>query len=95
MASTLMAEQLAVAESQRTESDRLQRAATVLASFVLIPSLVAAVFGANVSLPAANTKAGLTAMVLFMFGFGLASWWFAARDSFRCVATLASRMAWA
>jgi hypothetical protein len=54
MASTMMAKQLALAERQQAESDRLQRAGTILAAFVLIPGLIAAVYGANLRLPGAN-----------------------------------------
>lgn len=63
-----------IAEEQRFEGEKLQRAGTLLASVVLVPGLVAAVYGANVPVPGSDNAQGVTAMVLFMLGGGLSTW---------------------
>jgi cytochrome c biogenesis protein CcdA len=74
--------QAAAAEAQeatvrdaQTASDRFQRRLTIVGAAVLIPALVAAVYGANVKLPGKNQPRGLAAMLFFMLGFGLVTWW--------------------
>lgn len=64
-----------IAEGQRFEGEKLQRTGTLLASVVLVPGLVAAVYGANLPVPGRDNAQGVTAMVLFMLGGGLSTWW--------------------
>lgn len=81
MASALSTQQFVIAEKhrrldedRRTEGEKLQRAGTVLASLVLVPGLVAAIYGANVPVPGSEHPQGVMAMLLFMLGGGLLTW---------------------
>ena len=81
MASALTTQQFVIAEKhrrldeeRRTEGEKLQRAGTVLASLILVPGLVAAIYGANVPVPGRDHPQGVMAMLLFMLGGGLLTW---------------------
>lgn len=61
-----IARQLAASQEQRERADRLEGTVTRLTAFLLVPTLVAAVFGANVELPGdgwVRTAIMLVAMV--------------------------------
>ena len=49
---------------------RLQRVATLVASAILVPALVASIFGANVPVPGQGTRRGWWAMTALMVGGG-------------------------
>ena len=67
--------QFAVAGEQQNATERFQRRATVVGAAVLIPALVAGIFGANVELPGKDEVRGLVAMIFFMVGLGAGTWW--------------------
>jgi CorA-like Mg2+ transporter protein len=64
-----------VVSDQQEASDKFQRRATIVGSAVLIPALVAGVFGANVYVPGKDEPRGLVAMLLFMVALGVGTWW--------------------
>lgn len=68
-------QQQEVAEAQRVSVERFQRRVTIVGSAVLIPALVASVYGANVELPGEEAPQGLAAMLFFMAGLGVGTWW--------------------
>ncbi len=71
MASALTTQQFVIAEERRAEGERLQQLGTALASIVLVPSLIAAIYGANLPVPGGHQTQGVMAMVMFMLGGGL------------------------
>lgn len=68
-------QQVVIVQRQRLEVERLQRIVTVVGAAVLVPGLVAAIFGANVDVPGENTAAGFWGMLLLMTAGGLGSYW--------------------
>ena len=74
-----IAVQLDLAQRQQVQVNKLQSTATRLTAFLLVPGLVAAVFGANVSLPGSNGSDRLWLMLGTMvlgaaLTFGLLQW---------------------
>jgi Mg2+ and Co2+ transporter CorA len=67
-------EQLRLAEEQRDRNDRFMRDATLIASLVLLPTLVATVYGAEVALPLKNRAAGTALMLAVMLVLAFAAW---------------------
>ena len=67
-------EQLRLAEEQRDRNDRFMRDATLIASLVLLPTLVATVYGANVGLPLRDRAAGTIVMLVVMLVAAFAAW---------------------
>lgn len=69
-----------VAAEQSRQSERFQELATFIAAVLLVPTLVAAIYGANVSLPGKDHAAGLLIMFVAMAitavvtGLGLRYW---------------------
>jgi Mg2+ and Co2+ transporter CorA len=59
-------QQLALAEEQRERNERFMRDATLVASVVLLPTLVATVYGSNVALPFKNRLAGSILLIAAM-----------------------------
>jgi len=58
--------QLALSQRQQAQVDRLQAVVTRLTAFLLVPGLVATVFGANVALPGSSGTARLLFMLAAM-----------------------------
>lgn len=65
---------LAAEAEQREREQRLSRAIALLASVLLIPTLVASVFGANVALPRERSAWGTYLMFATMVGLGALSY---------------------
>jgi hypothetical protein len=61
-------------EEQETR-EQFHLIAAILASAILIPGLVAAIYGANVELPADNSWPGFFALLLFVLGFAGCGLW--------------------
>ncbi|MGN6201859.1 MAG: CorA family divalent cation transporter [Solirubrobacterales bacterium] len=59
---------------QREREQRLARSIALLASVLLIPTLVASIFGANVDLPQEHTTSGTELMFATMIGLGAVSY---------------------
>jgi Mg2+ and Co2+ transporter CorA len=76
MASVLSAQQLQAAQTEQQRSQRFQRAATLVASAILVPALVASLYGANVQLPGRETWWALGGLVALMVCGGLVTWWY-------------------
>lgn len=70
----ISSQQVVIAQRQAAETERFQRLLTLVGTAVLVPGLVAAVFGANVGFPGAGSRAAFWAMLLFMVGAGLGSY---------------------
>lgn len=70
----LASQQVVMTQRQRVEVERLQRVVTVVGAAVLVPGLVAAIFGANVSLPGQGSSKGFAAMLLLMVAGGALSY---------------------
>ncbi|HEX2103967.1 MAG TPA: hypothetical protein VHF51_09975 [Solirubrobacteraceae bacterium] len=64
-----------VAANQLESSDRFRGAAESIAALLVGPGLLAALYGANVMLPARGTWAGFIGLVAMMLGAGLMTWW--------------------
>lgn len=75
IASMVATQQFALADEQQSKTDKFHRRATVVGSAVLVPALVAAVFGANVALPGEKEEGGLAAMIFLMVALGAGTWW--------------------
>jgi Mg2+ and Co2+ transporter CorA len=69
---------LLLAEEQRERNERFMREATLVASLVLLPTLVATVYGSNVALPFKNRLAGSVLLIAAMV-IGAALGWLALR----------------
>jgi CorA-like Mg2+ transporter protein len=61
----IASQSVVVAQRQAAETERFQRLLTLVGTTVLVPGLVAAVFGANVDLPGKNSLDGFYAMLCF------------------------------
>ena len=61
------------AEAQRRQTQRLEDRVTVAGAVLLLPTLVAALFGVNVHFPGENTWWGLALLILLMLGGACAS----------------------
>ena len=64
----------AINEQEREDRERFHLVAAMLASAILIPTLVATVYGANVKLPAEQTPRGFIALMLFIVACAFAGW---------------------
>jgi uncharacterized membrane-anchored protein len=70
----ISSQQVVLQQRQAAETERFQRLLTLVGTTVLVPGLVAAVFGANVKFPGEGTVTGFWAMLLFMVGAGAGSY---------------------
>jgi CorA-like Mg2+ transporter protein len=61
----------AIATADQAEHERFEFIAAVLASVILVPTLVASIYGANVALPAQDSWRGFIALMLFIIAFAL------------------------
>ena len=75
IAGMVATQQFALAEQSQEATDKFQKRATIVGSAVLVPALVAAVFGANVALPGEEQEGGLVAMLFLMIALGAGTWW--------------------
>lgn len=62
-----MVEQAEAATEQRAADDRFQRQLGKITALLLVPTLIAGVFGANTQLPGGGTWLGFAAMLVMMF----------------------------
>jgi Mg2+ and Co2+ transporter CorA len=62
----------AIASREHEERERFHLVAGLAASAILIPTLVASIYGADVALPAEDTPRGFIALLLFIVAFALA-----------------------
>jgi Mg2+ and Co2+ transporter CorA len=62
----------AITTGEQDDRERFHFVAALLASAILIPTLVAGVYGANVQVPAQNTEPGFKALLLFIVASGIA-----------------------
>ncbi len=70
----LSSQQVVVMQRQRLEVERFQRVVTLVGAAVLVPGLVAAVFGANVGFHGRDRAGAFWAMLLFMAAGGVGSY---------------------
>lgn len=70
----IASQQVVIVQRQRLEVERFQRVVTVVGAAVLVPGLVAGIFGANVDFPGRNTGRGFAAMLLLMTAGGVGSY---------------------
>ena len=63
-----ISEQLQLSREQEEKTGRLQTTVTRLTSFLLVPGLVAAIFGANVELPGSREGQAWAMVILMVFG---------------------------
>ena len=69
------AEQLRLAEAaQQDKIDEFHRVVSTIGALVIVPALVAALWGANTWLPGERAVTGFIALLLLMTGGGLVSW---------------------
>jgi CorA-like Mg2+ transporter protein len=62
----------AITTGDQEDRERFHFVAAVLASAILIPTLVASIYGANVNLPAEDSWRGFIALLLFIVAFAVA-----------------------
>jgi CorA-like Mg2+ transporter protein len=74
MTNLVSVRQLRAAESQRDSSEAFQQGLSKVGAVVLLPTLIAAVWGANTWLPGEKNQLGFAALVLLMFGGAGAVW---------------------
>jgi Mg2+ and Co2+ transporter CorA len=67
-------EQVRLAEEQRERNESFARAATLVATLILLPTLVATFYGANVGLPFRNRTLGTAVLLTTMILAGLLGW---------------------
>jgi hypothetical protein len=70
----ISSQQIVLSQRQSAETARFQRLVTIVGAAVVVPGLVAAVFGANVGFKGRGTTEAFWAMLLLMVGFGVASY---------------------
>ena len=61
----------AITTAEQADRERFHFVAAVLASAILVPTLVASIYGANVALPAKDSWRGFIALMLFITAFAL------------------------
>jgi hypothetical protein len=70
----IASQQVVLTQRQAAETARFQRMVTIVGAAVLVPGLVAAIFGANVGFQGRNSSADFWAMLLLMAGSGIGSY---------------------
>ena len=70
----ISSQQVVVSQRQAAETARFQRLLTLVGTAVLVPGLIAAVFGANVEFRGRDSVQGFWAMLLFMMAGGTGSY---------------------
>jgi len=73
MSGLISSQQIVLTQQQAQETRRFQRVATIVGATVLVPGLVAAVFGANVGFHGRGTSGAFWAMLLLMAGGAVAT----------------------
>ncbi len=68
LATLISSQQIVLTQRQAHETARFQRTVTIVGAAVLVPGLVAAIFGANVGFHGRDTSSAFWAMLLFMVG---------------------------
>jgi hypothetical protein len=70
----ISSQQVVLVQRQRLDVERFQRVVTLVGAAVLVPGLVAGIFGANVDLPGGGTSTAFWAMLLLMAAGGVGSY---------------------
>lgn len=74
LAGLISSQQIVLSQRQALETARFQRVVTIVGAAVLVPGLVAAIFGANVGFQGRESSTAFWAMLLLMAGSGLGSY---------------------
>jgi hypothetical protein len=70
----ISSQQIVLTQRQAAENQRFQRVVTIVGAAVLVPGLVAAIFGANVGFHGRGSAGAFWAMLLLMAGSGIVSY---------------------
>lgn len=70
----ISSQQIVLSQRQALETSRFQRVVTIVGAAVLVPGLVAAIFGANVGFQGRESSEAFWAMLLLMAGSGIGSY---------------------
>lgn len=70
----ISSQQIVLSQRQALETARFQRVVTIVGTAVLVPGLVAAIFGANVGFQGRESSQAFWAMLLLMAGSGIGSY---------------------
>lgn len=70
----ISSQQIVLSQRQALETTRFQRVVTIVGTAVLVPGLVAAIFGANVGFQGRESSQAFWAMLLLMAGSGIGSY---------------------
>lgn len=70
----ISSQQIVLSQRQTLETARFQRMVTIVGAAVLVPGLVAAIFGANVGFQGRESSQAFWAMLLLMAGSGIGSY---------------------
>lgn len=74
MSGLLSSQQIVLTQKQAEDAARFQRLVTIVGAAVLVPGLVAAIFGANVGFRGRDSAEAFWAMIVLMIGSGVASY---------------------
>lgn len=74
MSGLLMSQQFVLTQKQASDTARFQRMIALVGAAILVPALIAGIFGANVRVPGEGSSAGFWAMLLFMLAGALGSY---------------------
>jgi CorA-like Mg2+ transporter protein len=74
MAGLISSQQIVLTQRQAQETTRFQRVVTIVGAAVLVPGLVAAIFGANVGFHGRDSASAFWAMLLFMTGSAIVTY---------------------
>ena len=74
LAGLISSQQIILSQRQALETARFQRVVTIVGAAVLVPGLVAAIFGANVGFQGRESSQAFWAMLLLMAGSGIGSY---------------------
>ena len=74
MSGLLSSQQIVLTQKQAEDAARFQRLVTIVGAAVLVPGLVAAIFGANVGFRGRDSTEAFWAMLVLMIGSGVASY---------------------
>ncbi|MFY9488750.1 MAG: CorA family divalent cation transporter [Solirubrobacterales bacterium] len=74
MSGLLMSQQIVLTQKQAADAARFQRMITLVGAAILVPALIAGIFGANVRVPGEGSSSGFWAMLLFMVAGAVGSY---------------------